>query len=459
MPELGSGPSRHPAARAPAGAGARPPRQPGQPDVRWRAFRLLALSQATHAAGDVLVAVALADTLFFSVPLGEARGKVALYLGLTMAPFAVLSPLVGPWLDRRRGSYRAAIVLAMSARVLLAVLLSSRTDRLALYPLAFGLLVFSRVHVVSRAALVPEVTPPGRTLLWANGRLAVIAVLAGALAAGPALALNHFLGPAGALWAAALTFAGGVAAGVGLPLPDGAGRRRADRPVPYRELLSSRLLAGGIVMATMRAAVGFTTFLLAFLLRAEGAGGKGVAIVVAAASVGGFAGSALAPALRQTLSESLLLLAALLVVGLSAAWTAGGFSLASAAVLATVVGFAAAAGRLAFDSLLQGDAPEHVRARTFARYETIFQICWVAGAGLAAALPFRPGNGLVTLAGLCLAGLLVSARGLLRRRHAGARRGAPPRGEREWAVRGLLRREAAVRRIPPADPDHPDRSG
>jgi hypothetical protein len=122
------------------------------------------------------------------------------------------------------------------------------------------------------------------------------------------------------------------------------------------------------------------------------------------------------------------------------------------------VGLTAAAGRLAFDSLLQGDAPEHVRARTFARYETIFQLCWVAGAGLAAALPFRPGEGLGTLAGLCLLGLLVSARGLLRRRHAAARRGAVPRGQREWVVRGVLRREAALRRVQP-DRDHPDRPG
>jgi hypothetical protein len=144
---------------------------------------------------------------------------------------------------------------------------------------------------------------------------------------------------------------------------------------------------------------------------------------------------------------------------LSAVWAASAFSLASAAVLGTVVGLAAATGRLAFDSLLQVDAPEHVRARTIARYETIFQLCWVAGAGLAAALPFRPGNGLGTLAGLCLFGLLVSARGLLRRRHAANRRGAAPRGEREWAVRGVLRREAAVRRIPPGDPDRPDRPG
>ncbi|MEJ7788188.1 MAG: hypothetical protein WKF96_25590 [Solirubrobacteraceae bacterium] len=103
------------------------------------------------------MAVALANTLFFAVPLGEARDKVALYLVMTMAPFALLSPFVGPILDRTRGAYRVAIIGAGLGRGLLAVLLSSRTDRLTLYPLAFGLLVLSRIHGVSRSALVPRV--------------------------------------------------------------------------------------------------------------------------------------------------------------------------------------------------------------------------------------------------------------------------------------------------------------
>src|SRR5688572_1162431 len=37
---------------------------------------------ALHAAGDALIAVSLAGTLFFSVPIGEARSRVALYLVL-----------------------------------------------------------------------------------------------------------------------------------------------------------------------------------------------------------------------------------------------------------------------------------------------------------------------------------------------------------------------------------------
>ena len=49
--------------------------------------RLIEL-HGVNTAGDAMVAVALANTLFFSVPTGEARGRVALYLLITMAPYA-----------------------------------------------------------------------------------------------------------------------------------------------------------------------------------------------------------------------------------------------------------------------------------------------------------------------------------------------------------------------------------
>ena len=60
----------------------------------------LAWVHATSALGDALVAVALAGTLFFAVPMAAARPRVALYLLLTVAPFAVVAPLLG----RRRGN-------------------------------------------------------------------------------------------------------------------------------------------------------------------------------------------------------------------------------------------------------------------------------------------------------------------------------------------------------------------
>ena len=388
-----------------------PQRARGQRPWSWRPFRLLAQAQAAHAAADGMVAVALSSTLFFSVPLGEARAKVALYLAITMAPFAVLSPLVGPWLDRRPGSYRLGIVGAGVGRVLLCVLLSSRTERLSLYPLAFGLLVLSRVHGVSRAALVPDALPPGRHAIWVNAWLAVVSVLAGAAGASVAAATNALAGPDLALWVAATLFGVLLVPALGLPAGTGSGRRS---PPEGPGGLTARILAGGRGMAASRAAVGFLTFLLAFVLKAEGESARGFSVVLAAAAVGGLAGSVVAPLLRNVLREALLLSTSLLLMAGASLWAAGSFGLLRAAVVTGAVGLGACAGRLAFDSLLQDEAPESVRGRTFARYETVFQIWWVVGAELATAVHFGAASGLRVLAAIALAGLALSARGLRR---------------------------------------------
>ncbi len=61
-------------------------------------------------AGDALLAMSLAGSLFFKVDPAAGREKVLLGLLLTMAPFAVVGPLIGPLLDRFRGGHRAVIV-------------------------------------------------------------------------------------------------------------------------------------------------------------------------------------------------------------------------------------------------------------------------------------------------------------------------------------------------------------
>jgi hypothetical protein len=54
--------------------------------------------------------------------------------------------------------------------------------------------------------------------------------------------------------------------------------------------------------------------------------------------------------------------------------------------IAFTIAVGAACGRIAFDSLLQRDGPEHLRGRAFARFETRFQLSWVAGALIPVAL-------------------------------------------------------------------------
>src|ERR671918_391548 len=103
--------------------------------------RLIELN-AVNAAADVLVAIALADTLFFSVATSEARGRVALYLVLTMAPFAVIAPVVGPFLDRFRHGRRWAIGATTAIRAFLCWVMAGTVidGGVWLYPAALGCL-------------------------------------------------------------------------------------------------------------------------------------------------------------------------------------------------------------------------------------------------------------------------------------------------------------------------------
>jgi len=377
-------------------------------------FQRLGFSQMASAGGDAIVAVALANTLFFAVPVGRARDKVALYLLFTMAPYSVLSPLVGPLLDRWRGSYRIAVVTSAIGRGTLAIVLAERTKSLALYPLVFAILVLSRVHSVSRSALVPETRPPERSLMWANAWLAVASIGGATLAAPPAGALNHFFGPQWSLWLGAMVFYVGAINAVQLPKVEGAdrGAQHAERQLRDLPLLGPRLVGGGLAMAASRGSVGFLTFLLAFLLRSRGETGKGFVVAVIAAAVGAACASGVAPVLRSRLKEPTMLLLSLGMITVSALWAAASFSVLRAGVVSGIVALATGVARLAFDSLVQRDAPESVRARTFARYETIFQGCWVGGAGLAAMVPFTARGGLRTLAVIGLVGIGLSVHGL-----------------------------------------------
>ena len=186
------------------------------------------------------------------------------------------------------------------------------------------------------------------------------------------------------------------------------------------------LRGGGIVLAAsamgmLRGIVGFLTFLIAFSLRSSDAPPWQFGLVVAASGVGSLLGSLVAPALRRngTAEERILqiVLAATAVAGLLAAWAGG---IGAAAALALFVGLAASSGKLAFDSVVQRDAPDANRGRSFARFETRFQLTWVVGAFLPVVITIPMEIGFIVIAVAAtiavvsyLAGLRALARGEL----------------------------------------------
>ncbi len=136
--------------------------------------RLIEL-HAFNSAGDAAVAISLAGTLFFQVPTDQARGQVALFLGLTMLPFAIVAPLIGPILDRYGHGRRWAIGATMALRAFLCWVLADgvASGSLVVFPAALGVLVASKAYGVTRAAAVPRLLPEQLTLVKANSRISL----------------------------------------------------------------------------------------------------------------------------------------------------------------------------------------------------------------------------------------------------------------------------------------------
>ena len=402
----------------------------------------LAWVHATSMLGDALVAVALAGTLFFAVPVAAARPRVALYLLCTVAPFAVVAPLLGRLLDGRRGAGRLALVAAMALRAVLAALAVARTESLLLYPLAFGLLVCSRAHGISRTALVPELIVPegpgrrggapvgrdGPDLVAVNGRMARVAALGGTAGALLGVGLDRLLGGGPVLWAAALAFAAGGVLALRLPTTRRPRARRVARPDPLDRRTARLARTPGRVRLSrtantcVRAAGGFTLFLLAFELRRQGVGTAGLGLLLAGVGVGGVVGAFLLPRAARLVREDGLLGGGLLLCGVTAALLAGRVGVVPAALGGLAMGAGIAAARLGFESLVQREVAPPARGTAITRAETAFQLAWVAGAVVPVALPLPTTPSLFAAAVACLFAATTYAVGLLR-----LRRGRDPR--------------------------------
>ncbi len=256
-----------------------------------RPFGRLALTHVLMTAGDTMFAVSLAGSLFFSISPTAAKDKVLLYLLLTMGPFAVVAPALGPVIDRSRGARRAMVVASAVGRAVLCPFLARDIHSLLLFPEAFAMLVLSKVYLVTKGALVPEMaalglldegptvsdgpavpdpvelapsgaarpanrdvperTPPYGTpvirvddpttgtprieadLATLNARLGLLASLSGFAFALPAVAILKLGNAAAVLWFSVAVFAAAAAAGARLPVPfargPSGGRRGATR--------------------------------------------------------------------------------------------------------------------------------------------------------------------------------------------------------------------------------------
>ncbi|MDJ0790924.1 MAG: hypothetical protein QNJ71_03415 [Acidimicrobiia bacterium] len=361
-----------------------------------RGYRRLAQSHASSVAGDALVGVALAGTLFFSVPSTDARQNVALYLLLTLAPFALIGPLLGRAYDRAPGTYRAGLILSSAGRVVIAIMIGFAVDAIWVFPLAFGLLVLSRFFGISRSSVLPVVVRNTDELIDANARLARAGVIAAALVVPLGAGGAWLFGVWAPLVGAAILYLVSTIAATQLPPVTVV---RADTPAKYtlpRQIRLARFATAGV-----RFLNGYLVLLVAFALRDVDAGIASLATLLAAAGLGYFVAAWLAPTIGRYVREEPMVVGALAVMAIAAFIGAQVLSLLAASVLALAAGFAWGTAKFAFDGMMHVSVPAVHRGRAFTNSETMFQIAWVMGA-LIPVVPFWP-----TELGLSSAGVLA----------------------------------------------------
>lgn len=404
-------------------------------------------------AVDSAMAVALANTLFFAAATGESKGRVALYLLITIAPFAVIAPLIGPALDRVQHGRRAALAMSFLLRTVLAVVLIANFDNATggypswvLYPCALGMMVLSKSFSVLRSAVTPRVMPPSIDLVRVNSRLTMFGLIGGTIvgggvAAGVEYGFGKLLGLPGALFVVVFVTIAGASLTMRIPrwveVTEGEipatltyhGSRRGEwdwldddepetrRRGPARQPLGRNTIAALWGNCTIKAMVGFLFLYPAFVAKAHDASGwvqLGIlGMIGAAAGIGNFAGNFTAARLGLGSPATVVVRAAVAVTAMALVTAVTG-SLIVAAFATLVTSGASAIAKASLDASLQDDLPEESRASAFGRSESVLQLAWVLGGALGVLVYTELWVGFTAVTALLIPGLaqtVVSYRG------------------------------------------------
>lgn len=423
---------------------------------------LTALMYATIAnfAVDAVLAVSLAGTLFFSATTGESKGSVAAYLLVTIAPFAVLAPVIGPLLDRIRTGRRVAMSLTFAARVILAAVLLQNFDSWLLYPAALGMLVLSKSYGVLKSSVTPRLAPENLDLVRANARLMITGHIGGSMVVGGAAAAVAFVfSPKEALWLLLLCALAGIYLcglipstaessgdeifadpfaptddlGPAMGAPDGEeaptvvaptassasssliGRWRRSMSVRFPD--ATRTAMWGTAM--QRLGTGFMTIYVAFVAKSSHtlSGAEQLAllgVVGAAGGVGTFLGNAVGSRVKFSRPRfTVIMLAVVSLASVVVAAVVDGVPTAAVATLLLSLG--SAISKSCLDATIQSGLNPSAQASAFGLSETILQLSWVLGGTLGLLLPTELTVGMAVLAAtgtVFFVNVILASRGL-----------------------------------------------
>jgi hypothetical protein len=393
-------------------------------------------------AVDAAMAVALANTLFFAAAVGESKDKVALYLLITIAPFAVVAPLIGPALDRLQHGRRAALALSFVLRAALVALLIVNYDGAAgsypswvLYPCALAMMVLSKSFSVLRSAVTPRVMPPTIDLVRVNSRLTTFGLfggtmIGGGVAAGVEFVTTRLFELPGALLVIVAVAGAGAWLSMRIPrwvevtageVPTTLSYHHSDNPQrpgwpervrrasgALRQPLGRNIITSLWGNCTIKVMVGFLFLYPAFVAKEHDASGweqlSILGLIGVSAGIGNFAGNFASARLRLGRPAVLVLRCTVAVTAVALAAAVAG-NLLVAAVAALITSGSSAIAKASLDASLQDDLPEESRASAFGRSESTLQLAWVLGGAVGVLVYTDLWVGFTVIAALLIPGL------------------------------------------------------
>lgn len=401
-----------------------------------RGFRLLYATRLLAQSADGLLQAGLASYVLFSPERQADGGKVAAAFAVLLLPYSLVGPFAGVLLDRWRR--QRVLVLANVVRgalvAVLAVLVWGGSTGGGFLVVALCVLGVNRFFLAGLSAALPHVVEPGR-LVTANALAATSGTVAAALGAALGLVVRAVGGGSDVVAAGTVVVAGlgylasaTVATRLGR---DELGPERGDGLPRVLEALRGVVagMTAGVRHLTARprparalAAVGWYRFLfglmtvLVVLLErgyfhapSDADGGlRGVSLVFAATGLGVPVGAVLTPAAVRRIGPDRWVTVLLVGSGVGVVVLGLPFLEVPLALVGFVLGLTGQGIKLCADTAVQQHVEDRYRGRVFALYDMLYNVAFVAAAGLAAATLPVDGHSAAVLAGTA-GGFLLGA--------------------------------------------------
>jgi MFS family permease len=404
-----------------------------------RNFRRLFATRLISQSGDGIFTAGLGAYVFFNSTSYPNPGAAAAAFAVLYLPYSLIGPFAGVFIDRwsRRQILVWSALLRAIFVALTAFLVASGSLGLPLYISVLAVLGVNRFFLSSLSAALPHVVSRD-TLVMANAvapTVGTVVAFAGGLAG---LGVHFATGGGRGGSAATLLVAGGcylVAGAIGAtmrrdllgppPLAKGEQRRGllAELAVVVRGLVSgaqhiwqrrpaaAALGAGGSQRA-MYGILFLTSILLYrnYFFRASGANSAlgHFTLVVTAAAIGYGAAAVITPIATRRVSKAAWITAMLALGGVVTGVLGPTFQQVAFLAISLLLGVVAQGVAICATTILQQEMDDDYRGRAFAFYDMMFNIPFVLGALVAAAIMPEDGKSYLLIA-VAAAGYLLAA--------------------------------------------------